>query len=98
MMMVGRRSKKLTKIHLISKGPHGASTLRGGHCHTCDSSTLCIRVRPDAHTRDSSTPRIRIGPNAGPYEIYEINEYSVSYQRTEGSASEACVYCMLARL
>src|SRR5258707_9542705 len=37
-----------------------------GNCHTCDSSTLRIRIRPDAHTHDSSIPCIRIGPNAGP--------------------------------
>src|SRR5258708_35476327 len=47
--------------HLISKGPLTFM----GLCHTCDSSTLRIRVRPDAHTCDSSTPRIRIGPNVG---------------------------------
>src|SRR5258708_21664888 len=29
-------------------------------CHTCDSSTPCIHVRPDAHTHDSSTPHICI--------------------------------------
>src|SRR5258707_15507050 len=54
MMMAGRKSKKLAKICLISEGPHGASTLRGGHCHTCDSST----------------PHICIGPNAGPTTSY----------------------------
>ncbi len=35
-------------------------------CHTCDSSTLCICIGPDAHTCDSSTLHICIGPNAGP--------------------------------
>src|SRR5258708_17276265 len=35
-------------------------------CHTCNSSTLCIHIGPDAHTHDSSTPHIHIGPNAGP--------------------------------
>src|SRR5260370_41352180 len=34
-------------------------------CHTCDSSTLCICIRPNAHTCDSSTPHIRIRPNVG---------------------------------
>src|SRR5258708_22208693 len=48
MMMVGRRSKKFTKICLISKGPHGVLTLRGGHCHTCDSLTPHIHIGPDA--------------------------------------------------
>ncbi len=42
------------------------SMLIRGVCHTCDSSTLRIRVGPNAHTHDSSTPCIHIGPNAGP--------------------------------
>src|SRR5258708_32467291 len=34
-------------------------------CHTCDSLTLHICIRPDAHTHDSSTLCIHIGPNVG---------------------------------